>query len=263
MNHKSGKSMGFTLIELLVVIAIIAILAAILFPVFAQAREKARQTVCLSNTKEMGLALTQYLQDYDGVYPRKDFYDGTTYYTWQYAINPYLKSRDIYRCPSNPLNDFSIYGGINSFPMCFVGNGALFFAWNEPYNTTESQVDAPSSSLVFVENKSPWFNTSANNAIFEDAQQDYSWGEYPAKAPKPAGKGILFTHPNHFMNIVFADGHAKGMKFVQTISPVDMWMTKSYCAKKPGDWFCGSAGMWDQTWFNSVATSSSIPAEYR
>src|SRR5918911_1001893 len=64
-----GRASGFTLIELLVVIAIIAILAAILFPVFAQAREKARMVACLSNTKQIGLAVMQYVQDYDETYP--------------------------------------------------------------------------------------------------------------------------------------------------------------------------------------------------
>ncbi|MBC8141607.1 MAG: DUF1559 domain-containing protein [Armatimonadetes bacterium] len=91
---------GFTLIELLVVIAIIAILAAILFPVFAQAREKARQTSCLSNTKQIGLAVVQYIQDYDETFPRSEFYlDPTQPYanfdstvTWDNVVNPYIKN---------------------------------------------------------------------------------------------------------------------------------------------------------------------------
>ncbi len=69
------KKQGFTLIELLVVIAIIAILAAILFPVFAQAREKARQTTCASNEKQMGLAILQYQQDYDEMFPMMHYND--------------------------------------------------------------------------------------------------------------------------------------------------------------------------------------------
>jgi len=94
---------GFTLIELLVVIAIIAILAAILFPVFAQARDKARQTACLSNEKQIGLALTQYVQDYDETYPRSVFgVDPTKGFwvngnfdkaiTWDAVLNPYIKN---------------------------------------------------------------------------------------------------------------------------------------------------------------------------
>jgi len=87
------SSRGFTLIELLVVIAIIAILAAILFPVFAQAREKARQTTCLNNQKQIGLALMQYLQDYDEAYPMAVIGGGTAnVYDWSAAVSPYIKN---------------------------------------------------------------------------------------------------------------------------------------------------------------------------
>jgi len=124
------RSVGFTLIELLVVIAIIAILAAILFPVFAQAREKARQTTCLSNQKQVLLSMIMYTQDYDEAYPAAFFltngganFDGTVYnsYDWTVAIAPYVKSGTqwlstnsyagftptlttygaVYNCPSN------------------------------------------------------------------------------------------------------------------------------------------------------------------
>ena len=98
------KRQGFTLIELLVVIAIIAILAAILFPVFAQAREKARMSTCLSNERQIGTALMMYVQDYDEAFPRVTFYSvsggnwgfkGDLTYTWKNAVRPYLKSLDI------------------------------------------------------------------------------------------------------------------------------------------------------------------------
>src|ERR1044071_3418070 len=98
---RSGRR-GFSLIELLVVIAIIAILAAILFPVFAQARDKARQAACLSNMKQLGLALTLYVQDYDEVLPFQladvpnDFMSPTAAPTWMRAIAPYTKSVAIY-----------------------------------------------------------------------------------------------------------------------------------------------------------------------
>src|SRR5688500_5805354 len=94
---------GFTLIELLVVIAIIAMLAAILFPVFVQAREKARQSACLSNSKQIGLALQMYSQDYDEVAPQQTWVrDGCTEWdctpAWQLA--PYIKSTQVWVCPS-------------------------------------------------------------------------------------------------------------------------------------------------------------------
>lgn len=91
---------GFTLIELLVVIAIIAILAAILFPVFAQARTKARQASDLSNLKQMSLGIQMYLQDYDEVMPSAGMNDENgKYYTWHYSILPYTKNTQIYRSP--------------------------------------------------------------------------------------------------------------------------------------------------------------------
>lgn len=131
MRTVSSRS-GFTLIELLVVIAIIAILAAILFPVFAQAREKARQTFCLSNTKQLGLALIMYVQDYDETWPRNDdcmnggtvaptgapatavgcdgaqapdgksslFGDRLNHYKWWYWTYPYIKNSEIIFCSS-------------------------------------------------------------------------------------------------------------------------------------------------------------------
>ena len=93
---------GFTLIELLVVIAIIAILAAILFPVFARAREKARQTSCLSNVKQLTLGFMMYAQDYDE-YIRSAYLPGpdSHYWSWMFGIEPYVKNDHVYACPSD------------------------------------------------------------------------------------------------------------------------------------------------------------------
>ena len=106
MRPGKTKALGFTLIELLVVIAIIAILAAILFPVFAQAREKARQTSCLSNLKQGATATMMYVQDYDETFPLSIYLSSVNNapcsFTFYNAINPYQKSADIMRCPSNP-----------------------------------------------------------------------------------------------------------------------------------------------------------------
>ncbi len=111
-RERIALSRGFTLIELLVVIAIIAILAAILFPVFARAREKARQTSCLSNLKQIGMATMMYAQDYDELYPydaqprgvdpgsgRENMWDGSPYVA---VLQPYCGNRQLWFCPSAP-----------------------------------------------------------------------------------------------------------------------------------------------------------------
>src|SRR5262245_51009842 len=105
---------AFTLIELLVVIAVIAIIAAILFPVFAQARDKARQSSCLSNLRQIGTAIRMYLQDHDGacfqhlpydadVYANKNFLERDPELPWTILIYPYVRNRTLYYCPSDPV----------------------------------------------------------------------------------------------------------------------------------------------------------------
>src|SRR5580692_10292165 len=103
-----NNTKAFTLIELLVVIAIIAILAAILFPVFAQAKEAAKKTSCLSNMKQIGLAFQMYGNDNDDNYPEPyvlpPYYYAAVWpntYTWQTTIQPYIKSKNLTRCPDN------------------------------------------------------------------------------------------------------------------------------------------------------------------
>ena len=116
--HTRSRS-GFTLIELLVVIAIIAILAAILFPVFQKVRENARKTACLSNMKQLGLAYTQYTQDYDENYPTGG--SNPLGQGWAGRIYPYVKSIGVFQCPDHSVS-IQTNGSVISYPVSYAGN---------------------------------------------------------------------------------------------------------------------------------------------
>src|SRR2546423_3994705 len=136
------KRHGFTLIELLVVIAIIAILAAILFPVFAQAREKARQASCLSNTKQLGTGIMMYAQDYDEYMPYGYMYNlpqQTQLWYWQDLVQPYIKNYGVYVCPSAGSHTVVNYlrppGTIPVLVLDYICNvGGHGFGSNAVYN---------------------------------------------------------------------------------------------------------------------------------
>lgn len=123
------RSSGFTLIELLVVIAIIAILSAILFPVFARARENARRTSCLSNTKQIGLAFVQYFQDYDERFPHNK--NAGTHWAND-SMQPYLKSRQVLRCSSDTSPQWPDGAAPANRVTSYVLNGLLVFNSDVP-----------------------------------------------------------------------------------------------------------------------------------
>lgn len=195
---------GFTLIELLVVIAIIAILAAILFPVFAKVREKARQTSCLSNLKQNGLAVMQYTQDYDERVPIVQYcgkgpqnidcsVGGSSYLrSWVSVIQPYSKSLAITRCPSNTVNP---YGFADPPNPAYVTPFALpAYGYNTTYlnpapycndlaepdapwgfGTSIASLEAPSATVMFADVK-----------IVGDDTLGY-YGSLTVEAPATAG----------------------------------------------------------------------------
>ena len=153
VSKQSRVQSGFTLIELLVVIAIIAILAAILFPVFAKVREKARQTSCTSNLKQMGLGLTQYIQDNDETFPSNFWHnDGRG---WAGSIYPYVKSTGVYKCPddSTPISNNAQGLGDIDYPISYGLNGNLTKrnTWVGPQVNTLASLNAPANTVQVFE----------------------------------------------------------------------------------------------------------------
>lgn len=166
------RGRAFTLIELLVVIAIIAILAAILFPVFAQAREKARQAACLSNMRQLSSAVMMYVQDYDESYPMTANYNtGALSPTiWPEMIGPYVKNQAIFSCPSAIQPGFAANWGARGFAS--LGMNAQL-AYRDPAtaaNTTEAftsilglaTVEEPARFALITDTANAAFNTTGN-----------------------------------------------------------------------------------------------------
>jgi len=223
---------AFTLIELLVVIAIISILAAILFPVFARARENARRASCISNLKQIGLGIMMYVQDYDEKYPPRGYAtpdtqvppDGIWYSTggniswfWQQLIYPYTKNDQVYICPSAPKTSHPYSGnyGTNSNILIAPTSTAVSMAQLQapstiymimdagPYYITPGMVYAPTGAFWYLPGTEKYVGIPAadvvdgsGNHLNTSAQADYA------------------SDGRHFdgVNMTFADGHVKWLK---------------------------------------------------
>jgi len=209
---------GFTLIELLVVIAIIAILAAILFPVFARAREKARQSTCLNNCKQIAMGMMMYAQDYDEILPVAFMGDATGLgIAWPTLIYPYTKNMGVTICPSHkqvytaewvsPYNLDERGNYTSVFDVSYQLN--LITTWNwtvwadgpgnhyGPGGRPMSQVQSPADTILFWEGCAP------------DAWSDNHFWGWDA-APYPCQ--VRIRHTGGFC-VGFADGHAKWTRF--------------------------------------------------
>ncbi len=228
LQLKTRQRRAFTLIELLVVIAIIAILAAILFPVFARARENARRASCASNMKQLGLGMMQYAQDYDEKYaglagPGLDNipvasvgglnYNGSQYYHgWPAKIYPYVKSEQVYVCPSNQVITYGVSYGLPVNGTTTAN--ALTVTFGNADGPAMARFDRPSETMMIGEKgggggdqyimsgeyyaiASPHFD--GGNICYVDGHvkfQKVTHSDMPA--PWPAGNTTALTYGNHY-----------------------------------------------------------------
>jgi prepilin-type N-terminal cleavage/methylation domain-containing protein/prepilin-type processing-associated H-X9-DG protein len=215
MRHRNG----FTLIELLVVIAIIAILAAILFPVFAQAREKARQSSCASNLRQLGVAEMMYLQDYDQRYS-PSWGDGLVRGTgFSQILMPYVKNEQVYVCPSDAVKRDNPTLGKRSYTMnadhVSPDNRGLSRAYTErgkgpPIGGfAEAEVEQPANTIMFCDRWAP------GNQLYS---VNYSGSATECHLRPSKGHFGLNNHLGG-SNFCMADGHTRWLKW----TTANMW----------------------------------------
>lgn len=223
------RCLGFTLVELLVVIAILCLLAAILFPVFSRVRENGRRAACQSNLRQIGLAITQYTQDYDERMPPflNKAVDGSDT-PWHSLVQPYVKELNVFRCPSNgSAASALVYGSQNSITprgvrRSYLANGGVETAtvrgtagarpWKDhrplnPSVVSLASLGHPSTTISVVETK------GINNS---DAQA--AWMSCFSEASR--------TFNDHLgtANFLFLDGHVKSLRPTATAtSTINMW----------------------------------------
>jgi prepilin-type N-terminal cleavage/methylation domain-containing protein/prepilin-type processing-associated H-X9-DG protein len=226
MNHKRN---AFTLIELLVVIAIISILAAILFPVFATAREKARQTTCATNQKNIGLAMLQYSQDYDEYLPWARLYNSTTsYWSWDMLVAPYVHMGNQYSFAGN----WQWMTGANApWAVCpddtvthAQGNPPAYLqprsysmiaAWNGTGSQGQqlSKIESPSTSLLLTESICRGNNVGDYHCTTVSSPAT----QWDCNTNPPTSVTYAAGGHNGGWNYTFCDGHVKWMDPKQTI----------------------------------------------
>jgi prepilin-type N-terminal cleavage/methylation domain-containing protein/prepilin-type processing-associated H-X9-DG protein len=221
MSRRSNASRGFTLIELLVVIAIIAILAAILFPVFAQAREAARKTQCLSNLKQLGTAISLYTQDFDETLPMANYASASGNTSWQFLVDPYVKANfpnvvnvsanqrlSVYVCPNQQKtgdgttsNRYSSSYAANAWVMAAFDGNRPQSAWGSVVSLAAVQFPA---NLVLL-------SPHRGNCVWSEGD-DRSQGNSGSVGACNRGYVVARMRHNDGANYLFVDSHAKWIK---------------------------------------------------
>jgi prepilin-type N-terminal cleavage/methylation domain-containing protein/prepilin-type processing-associated H-X9-DG protein len=266
-GSKASRTIGFTLVELLIVIAIIAILASALFPVFAAAREKARQTTCGSNLKQLGLAFVQYTQDYDEQYPVGPIGLGSAHSGngWAGAIFPYVKDTAVYACPDDPTvapvgQDVVSYvfntqissDGNPNYPHDPYGNGALskivapavtlelLEAQGQSEVVTDSQesgsqfLSSTSDGLSLVWRTGPTVVPPASGfQISVGIGPQVLFADGPFNPPTPqTGEPWAVLPPRHGSgsNYLLCDGHVKWMRSTSVVYQSPALLAAPYAA---------------------------------
>ncbi len=212
------KARGFTLIELLVVIAIIAILAAILFPVFARAREAARASSCRSNLKQIGTGMLMYAQDYDEQLGHS-WINSPNNNSWKHYLQPYLKNQGIYICPSSPTR-FT--------PNTFGSNYGFYTALNR---RTLADIQVPAGTVMFCDSSNTNKPDPANPETWtETSSTDWEVGYNRVFTGTPPGgccsgdtNRLAIGRHSGMCNVAYADGHVKAVQIKRLLGLQGPW----------------------------------------